>query len=156
MSFFYNLVTFTTLFRLRRVFITMADNASFSLSNTSSTPTVHVILNIISLVATATGTLLSFAILAGVLLRKKTFHDVQLLLCTNNYILVFALGVVELMDMVNTLQGDFGFLINVNLLGCKIQGYIIFSLTSAVYLSCVLQVSHRYRAFRIDQETSIR
>jgi hypothetical protein len=129
----------------------MTNNSSSSLSNTPSTPTAHVILNIISLTASTTGTLLSFAILTGVLLRKKTFYEVQLLLCTNNYILVFAFGILELMHNVNTLRGDFGLLIiDEETLGCRIEAYILFSIISAVYLACVLQVSHRYRTFRID------
>jgi hypothetical protein len=130
----------------------MTNNSSSSLSNTSPSPAVHVILNIISLTTTAVGTLLSLVILTSVLLRRKTLHDVQLLLCTNNYILVFALGICELMDNVTTLRGDFGLLvIDENTLGCRIQAYILFSLLSAVYLACVLQVSHKYRrTFRID------
>jgi len=129
----------------------MTNNSSSSLLNTPSTPTAHVILNIISLAASIMGTLLSFVILTGVLLRKKTFHDVRLLLCTNNYILVFVFGIFVLMDIVNTLRGDFGLLIiDENTLGCRIEAYILFSLISAIYLACVLQVSHRYRKFRID------
>ncbi len=129
----------------------MTNNSSSSLLNRPSTPTAHVILNIISLAASIMGTLLSFVILTGVLLRKKTFHDVRLLLCTNNYILVFVFGIFVLMDIVNTLRGDFGLLIiDENTLGCRIEAYILFSLISAIYLACVLQVSHRYRKFRID------
>ncbi len=141
---FYDLLVFTTFFRSFYFLLVMANNSFSSLSNISYTPTVHVIFNIISLTATTMGTLLSFVILVGVLLRKKTFHDVRLLLCTNNYILVFFLGIFELIHNVNTLRGDFGLLvIDDSTIECRIEAYILFSLISAVYLACVLQVSHR-------------
>jgi hypothetical protein len=131
--------TFSRFFFL---FIIMSNNASSSLFNTVPTPKIHVILNIISLIATALGTLISFMILVGLLLRKKTLHDVPLLLCTNNYVVVFLLGIFEFMHNLNTLQGDFGlWIIDHNILLCQIQAYIVFSFISAVYLACVLQVS---------------
>jgi hypothetical protein len=123
----------------------MTNNLSSALSNTLSTPTVHIVLNIISLIASTIGILLSFSILAGALLRRKTFHDVQLLLCTNNYILVFCLGIFEFIQNVNTFRGDFGLVImDEETFECRFLGYVLFSLTSAVYLACVLQVSYRY------------
>lgn len=122
----------------------MVNNSSSSLSNITSSPISHIILTILSLTATTIGTVLSFLMLAGVLLRKKTFHDVQLLLCTNNYLLVFFAGIFEFMDNLNTVQGDFGLLIIYEeTVQCRIQAYILFSLMSAVYLACVLQVSYR-------------
>ncbi len=133
--------------------ITMTNNSSSSLSNITSTPKIYVVLNIISLSATTTGTFLCFLMLTGVLLRKKTFHDVQLLLCTNSYIIVFFLGVFEFKHNLNTLLGDFGLLVmNKETLECRILGYILFSLISAVYLACVLQVSYIYiyTAYRTD------
>jgi hypothetical protein len=120
----------------------MINNTTSSLFNTISTPEIYVILNIISLIATASGTLISFMILVCFLLRKKTFHDVPLLLCANNYLIVFFFGIFEFMHNLNTLQGDFGlWIIDHNILLCRIQAYIVFSLVSAVYLGCVLQVS---------------
>src|SRR5262245_44004838 len=114
-------------------FIAMANNSYSSLSNTPSSPTIYVILNIISLTSTTIGTLLSFMILTGFLLRKKTFNDIQLLLCTNNYIIVFILGIFEFMHNLNTFRGDFGLLvIDEETLTCRIQAYILFSLLSAV------------------------
>ena len=120
----------------------MINNLSFSSTDTMSSPTVHVILNIISLITTIIGVLLSFGLLVGVLFRRKTLHDVQLLLCTNNYILVFFLGIFEFIHNVNTLCGDFGLLvIDEETFKCRVEAYILFSFMSAVYLACVLQVS---------------
>ena len=114
--------------------------------NSSSTSTVHVVLNIISIKATLIGTVLSFAILSGVLLRRKTFHNAQLILCTNNYILVFLLGIFELMHCVTVLRGDFGLMVDKGeTVQCRIQAYILFSLISAVYLACVLQVINLFK-----------
>lgn len=128
----------------------MANNSSFSFSNTTSTPTVYFIINIISLSASASGTFICFMILVGVLLRRKTFRDVQLLLCTNNYLLVFVLGVLELKDNVNTLRGDLGLFLNdKTTVRCRIEAYILFSCMSAVYLAYILQVSHRCKICRI-------
>lgn len=122
--------------------LTVMINNTSSLFNTISTPKIHVILNIISLTATTSGTLISFTILVCFLLRKKTFHDVPLLLCANNYVIVFFLGIFEFMGNLSTLQGDFGlWILDQNILLCRIQAYIVFSLISAVYLACVLQVS---------------
>jgi hypothetical protein len=129
----------------------MANNSSSALSNTVSSPTVHIVLNIISLIATAIGTLISFIVLVGVLLRRKTFHDVQLLLCTNNYMLVFLLGILQLIHNVNTLRGDFGLLVmDEETIGCRFLGYMLFSLISAVYLACILQVNYRYIMHEIN------
>lgn len=123
----------------------MTSNSSSSLSNIKPTPTIHVILNIISLLATTTGTFLCFLMLTGVLLRKKTFHDIQLLLSTNSYITVFFVGIFVFQQNLNTLRGDFGFLVmDKESLECRIIGYILFSFLFTVYLSCVLQVSHKH------------
>lgn len=115
-------------------------------NNTSSsiTPTLYVIINIVSLSTTIIGTCLSCMILLTLLLRKKTIRNVPLLLCTNNYILVFFLGIFEMMHNIDTLRGDLGLLKNhEEIIRCRIQAYIVFSLISAVYLACVLQVSEK-------------
>ncbi|UJR37496.1 hypothetical protein I4U23_030199 [Adineta vaga] len=104
------------------------------------TPIAHVILNIISLIATIIGTSFSFVILTSVLLRRETLTNVRLLLCTNNYILVFFVGIFEFIHLVTIMRGDFGIsVIDEETLGCRIQGYILFSLISTVYLACTLQ-----------------
>lgn len=120
------------------------NNSTFTSSNNWSTPIVHVVLNLISLMATIVGTFVSFVMLTGVLLRRKTLRNARLLLSTNNYLTVFVLGIVELMDFVNVIQGDFGIsVIDDETIGCRIRGYIIFSLLSAIYLAYVLQVSYK-------------
>ena len=118
-------------------------NSTSPSSGMSITPTVYVIINIISLSTTILGTCLSCVILTTLLIRKKTFRSVPLLLCTNNYILVFFLGVFEFMHNVDTLRGDLGLVKNDEeiIRRCRIQAYIVFSLLSAVYLACVLQAS---------------
>ncbi|CAF1368288.1 unnamed protein product [Adineta ricciae] len=104
------------------------------------TPTLHVILTIISLIATIIGTAISFMILTCTLLRKETFTNVRLMLCTNNYIAVFFVGIVEIVHLVIVTQSDFGItVINIETLGCRIRAYILFSCLSVVYLACVLQ-----------------
>lgn len=119
----------------------MDGNSSLASTDALITPTVHVIINIISLVATVSGTCLSFVILTGLLLREKTFHSVPLMLCTNNYILVFFLGIFEMIHNIDTLRGDLGLVKGSTDIGrCRIQAYVVFSLLSAVYLACVLQV----------------
>ena len=124
-------------------FLIMSNHSFYLASNTSSTSTLHIIFNLISLTATALGTFISFVILICVLLRKRTFKDVPLLLCTNNYLLVFVLGISELLHNVNTLRGDLEFLImDKTTVMCRIHAYIQFSLVSAVYLACILQVGY--------------
>ena len=119
----------------------MANNTS-SAFDRMPTPKLHVVINIISLSATTFGTLISFIILVGFLLRRKTFRDVPLLLCTNTYAIVFVVGMLEFIHNLNTFQGDFNLrIINQNISICRIEAYIEFSLLSAVYLACVLQVS---------------
>ena len=106
------------------------------------TPPLHVTLTIISLIATIIGTAVSFMILTCTLLRKETFTNVRLMLCTNNYIAIFFVGIVEIVHLIIVTQSDFGIaVINIEILGCRIRVYILFSCLSVVYLACVLQVS---------------
>lgn len=133
----------------RRMLIHMVGNATSAAPKTPSTLRSHAIINIISLIGTAIGTSIAFVILATILLRKKTLSNVRLILCTNNYVLVFLLGIFELLHHLQVLQGDFGLaVVDEETWRCRIQAYIVFSLLSAVYLACVLQVSavrHRRR-----------
>lgn len=109
----------------------------------TKTSTIHIILNIISLIATILGLLISFLVLTTALLRRKLFGNVPLLLCANNYLLVFSLGVIEFLHNITTLRGDFGLVqSNKNMSICRLKAYFIFSLISAVYMGCILQVNH--------------
>ena len=79
--------------------------------------------------------------LFGVLLRDRIIHETHLILCTNNYLAVFLLGIFALIHNVTVLRGDFHLGANESeTMTCRIQAYIEFSLVFAVYLSCILQV----------------
>lgn len=111
--------------------------------NTLQTSTIYIILNLISLTATIFGLIISFIGLTTALLRTKVFRNVPLLLCANNYLLVFALGIIELSHNIDTFRGDFGLLeSSENIIKCRLKAYFIFSLISAVYMACILQVNY--------------
>ena len=118
--------------------------------NSSSTPGSYIVLNCISLSTVTVGTTISFLVLFVLLLRKKIFVDTQMVLNTNNYLLVFLRGVFEVMHTSDVLRGDFrlGSNIDEETWWCRIRAYIEFSLTLAIYLSCALQV--RKISFAID------
>jgi hypothetical protein len=64
-----------------------------------------------------------------------------MLLCANNYFLVFALGILVFAQNIQILRGDLDqFTDEEETLGCRIQGYIFFSFISAVYQAFALQV----------------
>ncbi len=101
----------------------------------------HIILNIISLIITFLGLIISTFILIIVYLRRKHFYDVKSLLCINNYLIVFFIGILLLFQNIYILKEDFRLnSIEYETLGCRIRGYILFSFLSAMYQAFVLQV----------------
>ena len=112
-----------------RHFFSMAYNTSSSFLVPGYPPTIHIILNMISLLATFIGTSISFVMLFSVILRKKIVRDTNLVLCANNYLAVFLLGIFELIHDVNVLRGDFHLGANKSeTMACRILAYIQFSL----------------------------
>ena len=152
MTCFFQIILFQARISYLPAFFLLIMSANSSLSTLSPSRTHHIILNIISLIGTLIGTAVSFVLLAGVLLRRKTLLNVGLILCTNSYIVVFFLGIFELMHHAKVVQGDFGIsIVERETLQCRVEAYIVFSLLSAVYLACVLQVSRRFVHVRVQR-----
>ncbi|CAF1420624.1 unnamed protein product [Adineta ricciae] len=106
------------------------------------------LLNLISLIINFIGTIITTIILIFILLRRKTFFDVQLLLCTNNYFVLFILGILTFSINIRVLQGDLKeFSDEQETLICRIHSYIFYAFISAIYQSFVLQSI--FRLFRI-------
>lgn len=92
-------------------------------------------LNIFSLILNIFGLIISFIILIRIYFRRKSF------LCINNYILVFILSIIILLQNIDVFKRDSrNFIIQDETLSCRIKGYITFSLLSSIYQSFVLQV----------------
>jgi hypothetical protein len=90
---------------------------------------------------TIVGLIISTCVLIVVYRRRKHFYDVKSLLCINNYLLVFFVGIIVLLQNFDIIRADFGLLIiKSETFGCRLRGYIFFSLLSAVYQAFILQV----------------
>jgi hypothetical protein len=112
----------------------------------SNSSLFHRILNIISLILTSFGLIFSFLILIRIYFRRKFFCNVKSLLCINNYLLVFLLGIILLLLNIDVFKADFGyFIIQHETFGCRIKGYFLFSLLSAIYQAFILQVITKER-----------
>ena len=107
------------------------------------------IINIISLIIDFIGTIIAMLILILVLFRRRTFFDVQLLLCTNNYFVLFLLGILTFSINIRVLQGDLNaFHDEQETFTCRIHSYLFYVFISAVYQSFVLQVTNLCFSFK--------
>ncbi|UJR19736.1 hypothetical protein I4U23_022870 [Adineta vaga] len=111
-------------------------------------------INILSLIISILGTITTMIILICILLRRKTLYNIQLLLCTNNYIVLFLLGILTFTINIRIFQGDLNEFNNEKeTLICRIQSYIFYAFMSAVYLSFILQAIFRlHRIVYVTQE----
>ncbi|CAF1550066.1 unnamed protein product [Adineta ricciae] len=101
-------------------------------------------INIISLTITIFGTIIALIVLIYILLRRKTLYNIQLLLCANNYLLLFILGILTLTINIRIYHGDLKEVNNEKeTLSCRMNSYIFYVFMSAVYLAFILQATFR-------------
>ncbi|CAF0770677.1 unnamed protein product [Adineta ricciae] len=101
-------------------------------------------INIISLTITIFGTIIALIVLICILLQRKTLYNIQLLLCANNYLLLFILGILTLTINIRIYHGDSKEVNNEKeTLSCRMNSYIFYVFMSAVYLAFILQATFR-------------
>ena len=88
----------------------------------------------------------TFVILFVMFLHLRRERDVALLLTLNTYLTIFAFSLVLLSVAVNVLRADlFGVAIldDLNMTGCRFQGFLLFETFGCCYMSFVLQAFYR-------------
>lgn len=110
------------------------------MSNTTIVSTAAIALNLTSLIGTLLMGLICifmFSVLLRPIIRS---NDVVLILVANNYLALFGFAFVSAINNIYMVRGDYHWFIGEETLGCRIKGYIMYSLAAVIFNTFALQV----------------
>jgi len=107
--------------------------------------TAAIALNLSSLITTIIiGSISLF--LFTVLLRSIVHNtDIVLILVANNYLALFTFALVAAIINIDIVRGDYNLFVGEETVGCRVRGYILYSLIGVIFNTFALQV--RFQRF---------
>ena len=100
----------------------------------------------VSLLCSSLTVLITVTLMVIIIRHLLRERDVSLLLILNTYLTMFAFSVTLLSTTINVLRADLhgvAILSDLNMAGCRFQGFLHFEFTGCCYMSFVLQALYR-------------
>jgi hypothetical protein len=102
--------------------------------------TAAITLNLISLTGTLSMGLICLFLFTVLLQSIVHSNDVVLILVANNYLALFAFALVSALNNIYMVRGDYDLFVGEETLGCRVRGYIMYSLMAVIFNTFALQV----------------
>ncbi len=102
--------------------------------------TAAIALNLMSLIGTLFIILICIFMFSILIRPIIGSNDVVLILVINNYLSLFAFAIVSIANNIYMIGRDYHLFIIVETLGCRIKGYMLYSLMAVIFNTFALQV----------------
>jgi len=102
--------------------------------------TAAITLNLVSLITTLFMDLICLFVFTVLLQSIIHNNDIVLILVANNYLALFAFGLVVGLINIDMVRGNYNLFVGEETLDCRVRGYTLYSLIGVIHNTFALQV----------------